>query len=462
VLDVGVADGDHTLPAGADRRARVAAWLAWAALVIPLSVTLVVCLHWEPVMRDGWGHRASLRDSPLGPRMLYELARDSYHENPRLGQVLTVIAYSDGPYHVIVTPVLELAMLAMLTAAALGRWPRLRSRDDALAAALVTAAVAACTPQLGPMLLYRPFTWNYLFGFAVNLGWLVPYRLALCEPRPARWWRAPAMCVLGVAAGLCNEHTGVAFAAMAALATAVAWRRGELRAWMIAGLVGLIAGYIVLLTAPGQHLRYAGLAQQAGIVARIVDRGFLANLRVLGALAGALAPALLLVAIGGTLPRSDRPSVERASHAVLALGGVICVVTLLASPKLGPRLYFASVALIVAGICGWLVDRLSGRLSGRSWWADRWVKRGCAVIAAVVIGVVELRLISIHRVVGPIGAVRLDRIEHAPPGTAVVVPRYPVARGRYFLGDDLLDPAVRDALAREFHLASVALEPARP
>jgi hypothetical protein len=42
------------------------------------------------------------------------------------------------------------------------------------------------------------------------------------------------------------------------------------------------------------------------------------------------------------------------------------------------------------------------------------------------------------------------------------VPRYPYPRSRYFLGDDLLDPGVRDVLAREFHLGSVALEPAVP
>jgi len=469
MLDVGVTDAaspERAAPARAGRA--TPAWLWWAALVLPLWGMLVLCLHWEPVMRDGWGHRAWHHDNAVGLRTLYDFARESYLiENPRLGQVMTLLAYSDGPYFVIATPLLELAVLAMLTAVALGRWPRLGRADDAFAAAMLTATLAACAPQLGPMLLYRPFTWNYVFGFALNLWWLVPYRLELVEPRPARWWRAPLIFVLGVAAGLCNEHTGVAFVAMAMLATLVAWRRGGLRAWMITGLVGLLAGYAVLLTAPAQHLRYAGLAQHSGIVERIVDRGVGANLRVLAALAGALAPALLLVAVGLTRRRPERTIVERASHGVLALGGLVCALTLLASPKLGPRLYFASVALIAAGLTGWLVDRLRAEPAGRTarWpsrWIAAWAARGCAIAAAAVLAYVEIRLVAIHRVIGPLGALRADRVEHAPPGAAVTVPRYPFPRSRYFLGDDLLDAGVRDTLAREFHLASVALEPTHP
>jgi hypothetical protein len=271
--------------------------------------------------------------------------------------------------------------------------------------------------------------------------------------------------VLGVAAGMCNEHTGVAFAAMGALATLVAWRRRELRGWMIAGLVGLVTGYAVLLTAPAQHVRYAALAEHAGIVGRVVERGLGGNLLVPAALAGAMAPTLLLVAIGLTRRRSAAPRVARASHLALGLGGVVCVLTLLASPKIGPRLYFASVGLIAAGIVGWLIDRLAAgpaaapaAAPGR--WAG-WARPSCAVLAAGMLVFVAIRLVAIYRVVGPLGALRGERIEHSAAGAAVVVPRYPFARSRYFLGEDLLDQVVRDTRARQFHLASVALEPAQ-
>lgn len=432
------------------------ALLWWALLVVPLTIVLVLCTRWEPVMRDGWGHLVWIRNHPTGVGWIYDFARECYlRENPRLGQIATLLVYRSGPYHAILTPVLELGVLALLTAVALGRWPSLRRTDDALVAALVTAILAACVPQLGPMLFYRPFTWNYVFGLGVNLVWLVPYRLELTRPRPAPRHLAPLLFVLGVAAGLCNEHTGVAFAAMAALATVVAWRRGGLRPWMIAGLVGLIAGHVVLLTAPAQHVRYGALAQQAGIVARILDRGVAGNLRVLGGLALALGPALPLVALGLASRRATTaaPAADRGSHAVLALAGLACTLTLLASPKLGPRLYFASVALIAAGLAGWLIGRLRGPAARRGWTVF------AAGLAAATLMFVAVRLVAIHRAVGPIGAVRRRLIEHGRLGSVVTVPRFPYRVSRYFLGDDLVVTAARETLAREYGLTAIELDP---
>ncbi|TMQ05576.1 MAG: hypothetical protein E6J90_48580 [Deltaproteobacteria bacterium] len=449
-----MSDGDASPddPAGAPARVPGGrAWLWWAALVVPLWIVLVLCAHWEPVMRDGWGHIVWYRDHMTGVGSIIDFARESYRlENPRLGQILTLMMYTPGPQHVIATPLLELAVLALLTAVALGRWPSPRRAGDALAAALMVALLFACVPQLGPMLFYRPFTWNYLFGLGVNLGWLLPYRLELARPRSRRWWRAALALVLGVAAGLCNEHTGLAFAAMAALATVVAWRRGGLRPWMVAGLLGLAAGYAVLLTAPAQHVRYGALAEQSGLVARIVDRGALGNLAVLGGLALALAPALVLVAIGVAGRRAAPAApIERASPVVLALGGLACTLTLLASPKLGPRLYFASVALIAAGLVGWLDGRLTAV----------WARRGCALLSAGVLVFVAARLVAVHRAVGPIGMVRRDLIEHGRPGSVVTVPRFPVGASRYFLGEDLAIVAARAVIASDYHLTAIELAP---
>ena len=426
-------------------------YLWWALLVLPLWAVLILCTHDEPVMGDGWGHLDWYKHVALGLGSLYEFAKESYlTQNPRLGQIFTLLAYVRGPYHAIVTPLVELGMFAMLTVLALGRWPSLRRSDDALVAAILTATLAACMPQIGPILFYRPFTANYTFGLALNLLWGVPYRLELAAPRPARPWLAPLMLVLGLTAGLCNEHTGLAFLAMGALASVMALRRGSLRIWMIAGLIGLAAGYGLLLTAPGQHLRYQGLADQAGMLARITGRGVLGNLRVVGVLALTLLPALPFAVIGLVERWRAGPVLpaRRWTYAVLALGGLACTLTLLASPKIGPRLYLASVALIAAGLTGWLADQLH----------RAWARRTCAILAAGVLVLGAARLVTIHRVVGPLGAIRLDRLEHGAPGSVVRVPRYPYYRSRFFLGDDFSGPGLRDAVAVGYGLKAIELE----
>jgi hypothetical protein len=428
--------------------------LCWALLVVPLWLVLILCTHWEPVIRDGWTHAEWHRNHAVGLATIYDFCRDAYlNENPRLGQLLTLLAYTPGPYHPIITPIAELGLFGLLTVLALVRWPSVRRADDALVALIIVALLATCVPQFGPMLLYRPFTGNYTLGFTLNLGWLVPYRLALAAPGPPRRWFAPVILVLGVAAGLCNEHTGLTFLAMGLAASVVAQRRGELRLWMIAGLAGLAAGYVVLLTAPGQHVRYFGLADQAGIVERITDRGLLGNLGVLETLARALLPAVPLVVIGVLERRAGgpvaRPAVARWSLRALALGGLACTLTLLASPKIGPRLYLASVALIAAGLAGWL------GVHARSVWA----RRGLAVLSAAALAFVLLRIASIYRRVGPLGELRLARLEHAVPHSVVTVPRYPTTTGRYFLTDDFLVEGMRIRMAWSFGVQAVVLAP---
>ncbi len=425
-------------------------YLAWALLVLPLWGVLALCTYWEPVMGDGWGHLDWHRYHKVTPAELWTLGKGIYlYENPRLGQLATLLSYTPGPYHVIATPVLELGMLGLLTVLALGRWPSVRRPDDAFVALLVTATFAVCAPQLGPLLVYRPFTGNYLFGLALNLLWLVPYRLELASPRPRRRWLALPIAIGGLAAGLCNEHTGLAFLAMGLAATVVAQRRGQLRGWMIVGLVALAAGYVMLLTAPGQHLRYGGLAEQAGILDRIVGRGVSGNVAVVSRLAVALVPMLPLVIVGLVERRAagvGLPAVERWTYRGLALAGLACTLTLLASPKIGPRLFAASVALISAGLVGWLAVALR----------RRWVRTACAIVAGAALIFVEVRLLAVYRVVGPLGAIRLARIERGAPGTTVAVPPYPVAASRYFLGDDFAGKHV--AVAGLYQLQAITLD----
>lgn len=427
--------------------------LWWAMLVLPLWIVLILCTHWEPVMGDGWGHIGWHRDHTVGLYEIYDFGKEIYlYENPRLGQLLTMLVYTRGPYHTIVTPLVELGVFAALTVFALGRWPNVRRSGDALVAAIVTATIASCAPQIGPMLFYRPFTGNYTFGLALNLWWLVPYRLELAAPGPARTWLAPLMFVLGLAAGLSNEHTGLTFLAMGLLASCVALRRRGLRRWMIAGLVGLAAGYWLLLTAPGQHVRYQSLAGQAGIFERITDRGVVGNLRVVGVLALAVLPMLPLVGLAIAERRTTGPATwsatSRWTAVVLALGGLACTLTLFASPKIGPRLYFASVALIAAALAGWLAAQLR----------STWTRRSCAVLAAGALGFFGARLVALHAVVGPLGAIRRDRIEHGAPGSVVTVPRYPRDGSRYFLGDDLRFLSRRESVASDYGLQAVELE----
>jgi hypothetical protein len=426
-------------------------WIWWLAVLVPLWIVLILCAHWEPVQRDGWGHVDWHRAHSVGLGALWdELVWGWKYNNPRPGQILTLLAYTPGPWHEVFTPLAELGLFALLAALVLGRWPSVRRGDDLLLFVAIVGLVGVCSPQFGPMLFYRPIAGNYTHTFALNLLWLVPYRFAVERAAPQRLWLAPVMVGLGFVAGFCNEHTGPAFVALAALATVVCWRRDGARIWMIAGIAGFLAGFALLILAPGQSQRYEGLAEQASIMQRIAERGLLENVRLVGRPLLAMWPALPAIALGIAATRIAKPApIPRQQRLVLlalVAAGVVAALTVLASPKIGHRLFFATSALWCAALAGWLTSRLTGRL-----------RIGGGALLAGVFCLVLVVLVIVYRAVGPVGEARLAAITEAAPGSTVYLQRYPVGVGRWFLGEDLDAPELRAGLAGSYGLAAIVL-----
>jgi drug/metabolite transporter (DMT)-like permease len=298
------------------------------------------------------------------------------------------------------------------------------------------------------MLFYRPFMGNYLFGLLVNLVWLVPYRLHVEAPRAGRWWWAPLLLVLGVAAGMCNEHTGPAFLALG-IAAVVIGRR--VKPWMIAGLVGLAAGYVLLLIAPGHESRYGGLAKQAGLIGRVLERSIGENLEIVTVLAVYMLWSVPWIVLAIVARRRTKPETmsARARYVLWALvaAGVLATFVLLGSPKIGKRLYVHSVALVAMGLTGAVVAQL----------AAPWAKKAAAALAIAALIYVEARCLLTYARVGPIGAERVALIAGGAPGARVVVPRFPIGAGTWFLGDDL--PGTWANTAAMWGLARIDLAP---
>ncbi|MDX2086584.1 MAG: DUF6056 family protein [Kofleriaceae bacterium] len=435
-----------------------ATWL-WLAILIPLGIVIALCSYWEPVMRDGWGHLHFYREGrTLDVATLWELAAGAWrYENPRLGQTVTTILHHDGPLHVIVTTTVALGVFTLLTTMALGRWLSLRRGEDALAFVTVTAIVAWCVPQFGPMLFYRPFFANYVVGLFLQLLWLVPFRLQLVEPRAWRVWWSPLLFALGLAAGMCNEHVGPAFIGAGALVTGYCVKRGDgVKPWMLLGLVGLIVGYALLMLAPGQTARYGGLAQQAGALERILDRGIAANVRVLGALGLHLMWALpwLVLGVVGRRVTSPAPlsATTRLAFFGLAAMGLLTTLVLLGSPKIGPRLYLHSVSLLACALAAGVLAQL----------ATARLRLACAVLSSAMLAYIAIRCVAIYSAVGPVGQARIAAIRGAAPGATLVVPRYPAPKSHYFLGEDFEAPNLRAAIAGDYGLTAIELAPAVP
>jgi hypothetical protein len=428
--------------------------LAWCAIVVPVWITFVLCTHWEPVLRDGWGHVQWHRTFSTTPANVWRFAHESYvHNNPRLGQVLTLLVYTPGPWHEIFTPLVELALFYLLTLHALGRRPSFRRADDALMFATILAMVALTAPLIGQMLFYRPFTGNYVFSFVIGLAFLAPYRLhaEAVTPRPRSW--IPIMLVLGYATGLCNEHTGPTFVALTVFAILAVWRRGERpSAWMIAGLVGVVAGFIALYVAPAQSIRYNALATSTSLLGRVSARSSRENLRiVVGAYAATwkLVVWPVLAYVGWRITkRADLSRPRRITAVTMLLASLAIGVTLLVSPKQGGRLEFASVCLFCTGLASLVLPFIQTTAT-----------RVCAgLAAAIAIAYLLYSVLATYHEVGGEFRTRFEAISSAPPRSRVTVSPYTLPRSRWFLGEDFAADSLRFGLAWNRNLEGIELD----
>jgi hypothetical protein len=430
---------------------------AWSLVLLPWAAVLVLCLCWEPILRDSWNYVLWYRaGGELTFASLWDHAWGMYWEgNPRLGQVATFALLSPTHVHVWVTPAVVLGTFAMLTALVLGRWPRLGDAGDAGIFASVAAMILLVVPQVGPMFFYRPFVGNYVYGFFFHLVLYLPYRFFAAAPRRYPKWLALAILGWAFAAGLTNEHTGPA--SLLLLGVAVVWfrRRGDgTAAWMWAGLLGLALGYLALYFAPGHAFRYGGVAAQQSVLQRVLTRPAAESLRVLWMFVWPVTWTLPWWAVAAWARRRDGGGarLERGVAAAAFVTGGVMAMTLLGSPKYGPRLYFAPMSMAVVAALLWARPAFSQR-------GPR-ALLGAASLAITCVGFARL-LTTYHRADREF-AQRMTLLTHAAPGTRVVVPRYSIPPSRWFLGEDLVAPELRATIAAELKLAGVDLAPQAP
>jgi hypothetical protein len=411
--------------------------IAWAALYAYLATI-------EPPLHDGWWHVLEHRQHAFSPSSLVDFVRRAYvQDNPRLGQWLTFVAYAPGGWHPLLAAIGMIATTAGVFVLAFARWPA--TARDAGRLAIIAGLSFVCVPNPGQMFCYLPFTGNYVWAFAVTLALVVPYRLALAgRTPPSGIARVLGMFVLGVAAGMANEHTGpVAIAAIAAALVLLRRRDGHVSPWALAGLVGIVAGTALLLGAPGQLLRYHGLAEQSSLLANLVDRGVAGNLMVIAMWLLYTCGAWL--ALGGALVATRRRPAARwwLDVAVLVALAFAIVLTVLFSPKQGPRLFYAPAILLLAAAVRALDEATAP-------------SRRATTIATIIGGAIAIGggawLVHIQRDMHADAVARDERMIAAAPGTIVAVPPF-----RHFdptwwtFGDDDRSAPLRQHVARRLY-----------
>jgi hypothetical protein len=436
---------------------------ACAALALWLLYFVEALL--SPVVLDDWFQLRYWRDHEFGPGELWTYARHNYfHFNPRIGEVFLAIVDAEPIHHWILTPLIQVALVPIVFAIAFGRWPRATLRDLQLLL-VIQIMIWLVIPIPGVLYFYRPFATNYLWTFTLTLALFVPYRLGV-RSRPAARPRVmivlvPAMFALGWIAGMCNEHTGPAAMLAMAVFVFVAWQRDRLRAWMVSGMVGLYIGYPMLFFAPGQSVRYGGLATRETPAKLLADRGIAGCLEImadfvreswLGILLFAAALASYIVRRGLRLPFSRAAAIAMA---LLVTASGTIVVTLFVSPTTTDRVLFASGVLLAAAFS----------IGAAELFGDRGVRRFVVGACIVLAGYHAARFLETSIQLEADSEQRLALLRDTPPGRIAIVPTFQrTARTRWVFGDDFqMYPWLRDYVGGSlFDLPAVELDRPRP
>ncbi len=412
-----------------------------------------------PVLLDDWYQLTYWRHHDFGLSAIWEYGHYNYfHFNPRIGDVLLAIVNGPRIVHLILTPLVEVAVLPITFALVFARWPRPTLRDLQLLV-FVQAMLWVVMPICGVIYFYRPFATNYLWAFTITCALFVPYRFALAsdDELPRSRWLIPLLLPLGWLAGMANEHTGPTAMVVLAVFVYVAYKRRRLRGWMLAGLAGLYVGYPMLFLAPGQAVRYAGLATRNTPLRLIAERGFDGCFEIILDFVGEAQNGIVLFVIGllvylDAYRRSGRPvpALPRATLwtavvFVLAAGSI--VVTLFASPTATERLFYASAVLLVCAFTA-----VAGQL-----FEEPRTRRVLVTVMTIIVGYHAFRFVQTYVATKTENDQRLAILRATPPGQIAHVPPFDYKRRtRWYWGDDFRYASLREYVANEvFDLAGI-------
>lgn len=182
-------------------------------------------------------------------------------------------------------------------------------------------------PHFGEVAIWKSGSTVYLWSAFPVFLFLLPYNLHLAEKinRPGLLAAFP-MLLLGIIAGWSVENLSVTVVLLTSCLTFYAYRCKTLQVWQPAGAVGAVLGFVGLLAAPGNYVRYGEQGSGKGILIHIGNQ-FAGN----GEMVLYLLPIILLLLLAWyTLKAAlaqkqglTPPSQVKASYGHYLLGAVI-------------------------------------------------------------------------------------------------------------------------------------------
>jgi hypothetical protein len=422
-----------------------------------LHIAYVV--YHEPFVFDAWNIANDTGAEPASVKRFFAFWHQQYtSSNPRIGQPMAYLAYKIVGVAELGTPLAFFGILIAGFGFGTGRLPKLSNNRDLATLAIGIGCMWFVAPNFPAYLFCRAYATNYMWLAAIQLWFLIPLRLMDArKPTTVSPGKLVAYFLLGVVAGMGNEHVGPTMIALVIGYGAWIWRKHRTRPPLLwVGAAGLVVGYALIFFAPGQGSRYTGFTERTTITQQILSRGLRGNAEIFGDLVTAAGPLLALIVcvigIGIAGERHadtelsairDRQRRAMVMLLIAVIAASLITATVFASPLLGPRFYFHAMLIVLAGTLGVIVAFLGRARSFAPF----------VIVAVLTSGFAAARTMPMFRRLAAASQDRLAQLAATPVGSDGTATAWEqVNEGWWFLGDDLRDDKKQDLVARYFGL----------
>ena len=124
-------------------------------------------------------------------------------------------------------------------------------------------------PHFGEVAVWKSGSTVYLWSGLCVAAFLLPYNLYLAGQLHWKRGIAAVMFFMGILAGWSVENLAVTVVTLTFLITAYCWKKKMLKAWMPIGMVASFLGFVGILAAPGNYVRYGEQGSGKGILVHI-------------------------------------------------------------------------------------------------------------------------------------------------------------------------------------------------
>ena len=227
-------------------------------------------------------------------------------------------------------------------------------RYDVAAFLLIQVALWEISPAFGQTNLWMCGACNYLWASLGCLAFLLPWRYYLQKPFSSGKGMVIGMAAAGLFAGWLSENTSAGMLVCLVLCIAfLIWQKQKVPAWMISGFVGALAGFVILIAAPGNYNRADDFPDTTPFLTKYAVR-FLDCVNMLWD--NAIPLLMVFAALYVLLWMQKASPAELTWPAILLLGGLGANFAMILSPFYYDRSSHGVFSLLTAACAACLVQ----------------------------------------------------------------------------------------------------------